>query len=227
MIWFGGAIVSSFFLQPTVEALGAPGQPSWKHLNSAILALQGLRLRNGRTIKPGDKVLIDGASGNVGLFAVQIAKAMGAEVTGVSSTDKLDLVRSLGADHVIDYTKVDYTKAGEKYDWIVDTDSHHPILSIRRALRANSVYVTLGGTTSTLFSALLVAPAISTATDKWMGLLLWWKPFKAEDVATLLELIAAGKVKPVIDRRFPLSEVADALRWVDEGHARGKVIVTV
>jgi NADPH:quinone reductase-like Zn-dependent oxidoreductase len=195
--------------------------------HSAILALQGLRLRNGRTIKPGDKVLIDGASGNVGPFAVQIAKALGAEVTGVSSRDKMDMVRALGADHVIDYTKVDYTKAGDRYDWIVDTDSHHSLFSVRRALRPKGVYVTLGGTTSTLISALLVAPLISRATDKWIGLLLWWKPFKAEDVATLRELIAAGKVKPVIDRRFPLAEVADALRWVDEGRARGKVIITV
>ena len=195
--------------------------------HSAILALQGLRLRDGRTVTPGDKVLIDGASGNVGPFAVQIAKALGAEVTGVSSTDKMDFVRSLGADHVIDYTKVDYTRAGERYDWIVDTDSHHSLFSIRRALKPKGVYVTLGGTTSTLFSALLVAPLISRATDNRMGLLLWWKPFNAEDVATLVGLIAAGKVKPVIDRRFPLSEVADALRYVDEGHARGKVIVTV
>jgi NADPH:quinone reductase-like Zn-dependent oxidoreductase len=195
--------------------------------HSAILALQGLRLRNGRTIRPGDRVLIDGASGNVGPFAVQVAKALGAVVTGVSSTDKMDLVRSLGADHVLDYTKVDYTKAGERYDWIVDTDSHHSLFSIRRALRPKGVYVTLGGTTSTLFSALLVAPVISKATDKGMGLLLWWKPFKAEDVATLKELIAAGKLKPVIDRRFPLSEVVDALRYVDEGRARGKVVINI
>jgi NADPH:quinone reductase-like Zn-dependent oxidoreductase len=195
--------------------------------HSAILALQGLRLRNGRTIKPGDRVLIDGASGNVGPFAVQIAKALGAEVTGVSSSDKMDMVRAMRADHVIDYTKVDYTKAGDRYDWIVDTDSHHSLFSVRRALRPKGVYVTLGGTTSTLISALLVAPLLSRATDKWIGLLLWWKPFKAEDVATLKELIATGKVKPVIDRRFPLAEVADALRWVDEGRARGKVIITV
>lgn len=195
--------------------------------HSAILALQGLRLRNGRTIKPGDKVLIDGASGNVGPFAVQMAKALGAEVTGVSSADKMDLVRSLGADYVIDYTKVDYTRAGERYDWIVDTDSHHSIFSIRRALRPNGVYVTLGGTTSTLSAALLIGPIISRATHRWMGLLLWWKPFNAADVATLKELIADGKVKPVIDRRFPLSEVVDALRWVHEGRARGKVIITM
>ena len=195
--------------------------------HSAILAVQALRLRNGRTIGSGDKVLIDGASGNVGPFAVQIAKSMGAEVTGVCSPAKVDFVRSLGADHVIDYTQVDYTATGERYDWIVDTDSHHSILRIRRALRPGGVYVTLGGTSLPIFDAMLVGPLISLASSKWTGLLLWWKPFKAEDVATLKELIAAGKVKPVIDRRFPLSEVVEALRYVADGHARGKVIVTV
>jgi len=194
--------------------------------HSAILAIQGLRLRNGRTPRLGDKVLIDGASGNVGPFAVQIAKSMGAEVTGVSSTAKMDLVLSLGADHVLDYTKVDYTKEGERYDWIVDTDSHHSILSVRRALKPNGVYVTLGGTSLPIFAGMLVGPLISRFSDRWSGLMLWWKPFKTEDVATLKELIAAGKLKPVIDRRYPLSEVVDALRWVNDGHARGKVVIT-
>jgi NADPH:quinone reductase-like Zn-dependent oxidoreductase len=195
--------------------------------HSAILAVQGLRLRDGRTVQPGDKVLIDGASGNVGPFAVQIAKSFGAEVTGVCSTAKMDFVRSLGADEVLDYAKVDYTRTGERYDWIVDTDSHHPILGIRRALRPNGVYVTLGGTAFPIFAALLVGAVISKATDKWMGLLIWWKPFKVEDVETLKALIAAGKVKPVIDRRFPLSEVVAALRYVDDGRASGKVVITV
>jgi NADPH:quinone reductase-like Zn-dependent oxidoreductase len=194
--------------------------------HSAILAIQGLRLRNGRTPRPGDKVLIDGASGNVGPFTVQIAKSMGAEVTGVSSTAKMDLVRSLGADHVLDYTKVDYTRASERYDWIVDTDSHHSILSVRRALKPNGVYVTLGGTSLPIFAGMLVGPLISRFSDRWSGLMVWWKPFKTEDVATLKELIAAGKVKPVIDRRYPLTEVVDALRWVNDGHARGKVVIT-
>ncbi len=195
--------------------------------HSAILALQGLRRRNGRTIKPGDKVLIDGASGNVGPFAVQIAKSMGAEVTGVSSTDKMDMVRSLGADHVIDYTKVDYTKSGERYDWIVDTDSHHSIFRVRRALRPNGVYVTLGGESGPIFRGLVVGPLASLFSDKWTGLLIWWKPMHRPDVETLKELIAAGKVKPVIDRRYPLSQVVEALRHVDEGRARGKIVITM
>ncbi len=195
--------------------------------HSAILAVQGLRLRNGRTIRPGDRVLVDGASGNVGPFAVQIAKSLGAEVTGVCSTAKTDFVSSLGTDHVIDYTKVDYTRTGERYDWIVDTDSHHSILRVRRALRRNGVYVTLGGTSIPLFASMLLGPLISVGSDKWTGLLLWWKPFNPTDVATLKELIAAGKVAPVIDRRFPLSEVVDALRYVDDGRARGKVVITM
>jgi len=195
--------------------------------HSAILAVQALRRRDGRTVGAGAKVLIVGASGNVGPFAVQIAKTLGAEVTGVCHTDKMDLVRSLGADHVIDYTAGDYTTTGERYDWIVDTDSHLSILRSRRALRPKGTYVTLGGSTRTIFQALLLGPVISIATGKWMGLLLWWKPFNPADVATVKELIAAGKVAPVIDRRFPLSEVVDALRYVDEGRARGKVIVTI
>jgi NADPH:quinone reductase-like Zn-dependent oxidoreductase len=195
--------------------------------HSGVLAVQGLRLRNGRTVRPGDRVLIDGASGNVGPFAVQIAKSLGAEVTGVCSAAKVDFVRSLGADHVIDYTDVDYTKTGERYDWIVDTDSHHPILSIRNALRPNGVYVTLGGTARPILAALLMGAVISRATDQWMGLLIWWKPFKVEDVATLTDLISAGKVQPRIDRLFSLDDAVEALRWVDEGHARGKVVITV
>jgi NADPH:quinone reductase-like Zn-dependent oxidoreductase len=194
--------------------------------HSAVLAVQGLRRRGGRTIGPGARVLIDGASGNVGPFAVQIAKARGAEVTGVCRTEKMEFVRSLGADHVLDYTAVDYTTTGERYDWIVDTDSHHSILAVRRALRPNGVYVTLGGTTASILGSLLLGPLISRFSDRWSGLLLWWKPFNPPDVATVTDLIAAGRVTPVIDRRYPLSEVVDALRWVDDGHARGKVLLT-
>jgi len=194
--------------------------------HSAILALQGLRLRNGRTVGPGDKVLVSGASGNVGPFAVQIAKSLGAEVTGVCSPAKVEFVRSLGADHVIDYTTTDYTATGARYDWIIDTDSHHSILRVRRALRPKGVYVTLGGTSLPILSALVLGPLISKARGATTGLMLWWKPFDPADVATLLELIAAGKVRPVIDRRYPLREIVEALRYVNEGRASGKVVIT-
>jgi NADPH:quinone reductase-like Zn-dependent oxidoreductase len=193
--------------------------------HSAVLALQGLRLRRGRSVQAGMKVLIDGASGNVGPFAIQIAKALGAEVTGVAHGDKLDFVRSLGADHAIDYTTVDYTKADERYDWIVAVDAHYPILRMRRVLRPNGVYITLGGTTSSILGGALVGPLTSRFSDKWTGLMLWWKPMHRPDVETLKGLIAAGRLRPVIDRRYPLGQVVEALRWVEDGHARGKVIV--
>ena len=195
--------------------------------HSAILALQGLRLRNGRMVRPGQRVLIDGASGNVGPFAIQIAKSLGAEVSATCRTSKMEFVRSLGADRVIDYTKVDYTRTGERYDWIMATDSHHSIFSVRRALRPGGAYVTLGGPASALFTAGLLGPLTSVIGDKSVGLMFWWKPFKAEDVQALKGLIADGKVKPAIDRRFTLDEVVEALRHVDEGRARGKVVITV
>ena len=193
--------------------------------HSAVLGVQGLRLRDGRTPKAGDKVLIDGASGNVGPFAVQIAKAMGAEVTGVARREKLDFVRSLGADHVIDYTATDYTTTGERYDWIVDVDSHHSVLAIRKALERGGVYVTLGGTGRTILAAILLGLIVSRLTGTHMGLLIWWKPFNPPDVKRVTDLIAAGKLRPAIDRRFPLDQIVDALRWVDDGRARGKVLV--
>ena len=194
--------------------------------HSAVLAIQGLR-QGSRTVGSGDKLLVVGASGNVGPFVVQIAKSRGADVTAVCRTHKMDFVRSLGADHVMDYMQVDYTRTGERYDWIVDVDAHHGILRWRDALKPKGVYVAMGGSGSWILQALLVAPIASLATGKRMGLLLGWKPFKREDVETLEELIAAGKVKPAIDRRYPLSQIVDALKWVDEGHARGKVVITI
>ena len=195
--------------------------------HSAVLAVQGLRLRDGRTIGPGDRVLIVGASGNVGPFAVQIAKGRGAEVTGIATTDKLDFVRSLGADHVIDYTKVDYTKATERYDWILDVDGRHSLLQARRALRPKGVFVHLGGSGGRILQSIALGLVLRLATGKRLGLLLWWKPFNPPDVDVLKDLIAAGTVRPVVDRRFPLADVVQALRHVDDGHARGKVLITI
>lgn len=195
--------------------------------HSAILALQAMRHRDGRTVKAGHRVLIDGASGNVGPFAVQIAKALGAEVTGVASTAKLDLVREVGADHVIDYTQVDFTTTGERYDWIVAVDPHHGLRGARRALRPNGVYMTLGGETGEILSGMVVGPLISRFSDRWSGLMLWWKPMHAPDAETLKGLIADGKLRPVIDRRYPLRQVVQALRDVEDGRARGKVVITM
>ena len=193
--------------------------------HSAVLAAQGLRRRDGSSFKPGAKVLIDGASGNVGPFAVQIAKAMDAEVTAVASGRNLEFVRALGADHVIDYETVDYTKGRERYDWIAAVDSHHSIRAARRALAPGGTYITMGGTGTTILDALLVGSLFSARSDRWSGLLLWWKPFNEPDVVRILELIRAGKLTPAIDRIFPLDQVVDALRYVDQGHPKGKVLI--
>ncbi|HEU0236726.1 MAG TPA: NAD(P)-dependent alcohol dehydrogenase [Candidatus Limnocylindrales bacterium] len=195
--------------------------------HSAVLGLQGLRRRDRQTIKPGDRVMIVGASGNVGPFAVQIAKAMGAHVTAVCSTAKVDFVRSLGADEVIDYTTTDYTRTGQRFDWIYDVDAHHSLLRWRSSLRRGGAYVTAGGSGTLIFGAMLLGGLISRATGRRMGLLLWWKPFDAGDVGRILAMIADGTLKPVLDRRFSLDEVVAALRHVDDGKAQGKVIVTI
>jgi NADPH:quinone reductase-like Zn-dependent oxidoreductase len=231
MLPFGSGAFAEYLTAPGRAFANIPDGMSFEVAatlpHSSILAIQGLRRRNGRSVQPGETVLIDGASGNVGPFAVQIAKTLGAEVTGVASAGKLDFVRSLGADHVLDYRKVDYTKTGDRYDWILDTDSHHPIRAVRRALRPNGSYVTLGGTAWPIVQGMVVGPLLSLFSDRWSGLMLWWKPFDRDDLRTITDLIASGKIKPVIDRRFPLSDVVEALRWVADGHAAGKVVITV
>ncbi len=192
---------------------------------SAILALQGLRGK--RRIQPGHKVLINGAGGNVGPFAVQIAKHLGAEVTGVDSTGKLDMVRSVGADHVIDYTREDFTVNGQRYDYVLDAAARRSIFDCSRALNPGGVYVLLGGSTRPALQAALLGPLISIAGSKKMGVMWWWRPFKQEDVAFLNELIEAGALAAVIDRRFPLSAAPEALRYLEEGRFRGKVVIAV
>jgi NADPH:quinone reductase-like Zn-dependent oxidoreductase len=194
--------------------------------HSAVLALQGLRLRRGRTFKPGAEVLIVGASGNVGPFAIQIAKSRGAAVTGVARTEKLDFVRSLGADEVIDYRSVDYTATGRRFDWIVDVDAHHSVWKWRHSLKPGGAYVAMGGSAGWFGKTLIHGPLLTLLTRRSMGLMLSWKPFNSADVDELKRLMAAGELKPHIDRVFPLSEVVAALRWVDDGHAKGKVVIT-
>jgi NADPH:quinone reductase-like Zn-dependent oxidoreductase len=209
-------------LQAMPEGLGFEEAATLPH--SALLALQGLRMRDGRGVRPGDRVLVVGASGNVGPFAVQIAKSMGARVTGVARTEKLDFVRSIGADEVIDYTTTDYTRPAEPYDWIVDVDPHRSIAAFRRALRRGGTYVSLGGSTSWMLQSIVLTP-LARLGGRRMGLFLGWRPFHRDDVAELKALLAAGTVRPHIDRRYPLDQVVEALRWVDDGHARGKVLV--
>ncbi len=190
---------------------------------AAFTALQGLRDK-GR-IQPGQKVLINGASGGVGTFAVQIAKSFGAEVTAVCSTRNLEMARSIGAVHVIDYTQEDFTKNGQRYDLIIAANGYHPILDYRRALSPGGIYVVLGGSMAQIFQGMLLGPLVSRIGSQKMGVILAHSNQK--DLVFLKELLEAGKVVPVIDRCYPLSEVAEAMRYLVEEHARGKVIITV
>jgi len=190
---------------------------------AAVTALQGLRDKG--QIQPGHKVLIHGASGGVGTFAVQIAKAFRAEVTAVCSTRKVDLVRSIGADHVIDYTQEDFTKNGQRYDLILAANGNRSMFAYKRALAPKGRYVVTGGSMAQLFQAMLLGPLLSTAGRQNMGNVLA-RP-NQKDLACMKELLEAGKVIPVIDRCYPLSETAEAIRYLEAGHARGKVVITV
>lgn len=188
---------------------------------SALTALHGLR--DAGRVKPGQKVLINGASGGVGTFAVQIAKAFGAEVTGVCSRRNVDMVRSIGADHVIDYTREDFTRGGQKYDLILDQVANHPLSACRRVLTSRGVHIPnsahsgMGYIVKTFLSSLFLRrqgrPYVVSPSN--------------EDLVVLTELIEAGKVTPVIDRRYPLRETPEAFRYLDKEHARGKVVITM
>jgi NADPH:quinone reductase-like Zn-dependent oxidoreductase len=187
---------------------------------AAVLALQGLR--KGQ-IQPGQKVLINGAGGGVGTFGMQIAKSFGAEVTGVDSTGKLDMVRSIGADQVIDYTKEDFTKSGRRYDLILDVVVYRSIFDYKRALSPKGIFVMIGGSIPRVFLIALTAPLITRSKK----LVILAHKSNSKDLIFMNDLFEAGKVAPVIDRRYPLSEVAEALRYFGKGHVQGKVVVTV
>jgi NADPH:quinone reductase-like Zn-dependent oxidoreductase len=196
---------------------------------AGLTALQGLR-DHGK-VQPGQKVLINGASGGVGTFAVQIAKNLGAEVTGVCSGRNADMVRSLGADHVIDYTKEDFTKGNERYDVILDNVGTQPLSGFRRVLKPNGILVMVGGggpndgkwvgPMARPIKAMLMSPF----TSQKMGMMLA-EP-NQKDLNLVAEMMDSGKVKPVIDRTYPLSQIREAMAYLEQGHARGKVIITV
>jgi NADPH:quinone reductase-like Zn-dependent oxidoreductase len=194
---------------------------------SALTALQAVRDR-GR-VQAGQKVLVIGASGGVGTFAVQIAKAAGAEVTGVSSTAKLDLVRSLGADHVIDYTRDDITAGGHRYDVILDTGGHRPLSELRRALTPRGTLVIVGSETGGRWlggsDRQLRALMLSRFTSQRLTTLICSE--NTQDLRALTELIESGQVRPVIDRTYPLSQIPQAIQYLRDGHAQGKVVVNL
>jgi NADPH:quinone reductase-like Zn-dependent oxidoreductase len=190
---------------------------------AGVIAWQGIRVKG--QVQPGQKVLINGAGGGGGSFAVQLAKLGGAEVTGVDHPGKLEFLRSLGADHVIDYTREDFTKTGKQYDLILDLIAHRSVFAYARALRPNGTYFFVGGAVAVLFQSLLLGPWIKRATGKNIRLLV--VPQNRQDLVSIAALCEAGQVSPVIDRRYALSEVPEALRYVGEGRHKGKVVITV
>ena len=190
---------------------------------AAVIALQGIRDKG--QVQPGQTVLINGAGGGAGTFAVQLAKLYGAEVTGVDNTGKLDFMRSLGADHVIDYTREDFTKNGKQYDLILDIVAHRSVFAYKRALRSNGSYFLTGGSVATILQILLLGPWISMIESKKIRILAV-RP-NTEDVDFVKEHIEAGRVMPIIDKTFPLSEVPEAIGYVGDGRAQGKVVITV
>jgi len=190
---------------------------------AAITALQGLGVQG--QIQPGEKVLINGASGGVGTFAVQIAKSFGAEVTGVCSTKKMDKLSALGADRVIDYTQEDFTKSGHTYDLIFATGGDHPLWDYMRALSPTGQYICVGGSSAQYFQALLLGSLVSMLGRKKLGVVLP-RP-NQKDLIFLMKLVETGKVIPVIDRSYPLHETGAAIRHLEKGDAFGKVIITV
>lgn len=188
---------------------------------AALVALQGLREKG--QIQAGQKVLISGASGGIGTFAVQLAKYFGAEVTAVVSTRNIDMARTLGADHVIDYTREDFTRSGQQYDLIIATVGERSIFDYKRALSPTGIYVATGGSLKQIFQAMLLGPMVAGSGRKMMSLLQ--KPNK--DLSFVKELLEAGKIKPVIDRCYAFSEIPEALRYYAAGRARGKVVISV
>jgi len=193
---------------------------------AAVTALQALR--NKGKVQPGQKVLVNGASGGVGTFAVQIAKSLGAEVTGVCSTRNVEMVRSIGADHVIDYTKEDFTKSGQRYDVMLDNVGNRSLSECRSVLNPQGKYVMIGGESGRWIDPLprmVAAQLMARFVSQEMGMML--AHVRKEDLATLGDLMQSGKVTPVIDRRYRLSEVPAAIRYLEQGHARGKVVISL
>jgi NADPH:quinone reductase-like Zn-dependent oxidoreductase len=170
--------------------------------------------------------LINGAGGGVGPFAIQIAKHFGAEVTGVDSTKKLNFLHSIGADHVIDYTKEDFTKNGQKYDFILDIAGYHSVFDYKRALNSKGIYSIVGGSRLSIFQVVFLGSLISLTGDKKIGLMTW-KPNKKEDLIFIKELIESGKLVPVIDKTYPLTNGVAAFKHFEEGKPRGKIVITM
>jgi NADPH:quinone reductase-like Zn-dependent oxidoreductase len=190
---------------------------------AALTALQGLR--DCGKIQPGHKVLVNGAAGGVGTFAVQMAKAFGADVTAVCSTRNLEQARQLGADRVIDYTKENFTQNGQKYDLIFAANGYHPLSAYKQSLTPKGIYVMAGGKPAQMFEVLLLGGLFSEKDGRKLGSVS--AHMNQEDLQTIKEMLEAGKIVPAIDRRYPLRETAEALRYLGTGHARAKIVVNI
>lgn len=190
---------------------------------AGVIALQGIRDKG--KVEPGQQVLINGAGGGAGMFAIQLAKLYGAEVTGVDNAEKLEFMRSLGADHVIDYTREDFTQNGRQYDFILDLIAYRSAFAYARALKSNGKYYAVGGSVATFLQFFLFGPWIRRRSGKHVRLLMVER--NREDLATITELCTAGKIVPVIDKTYPLENVPEALSFLGEGHAKGKVVIRV
>jgi NADPH:quinone reductase-like Zn-dependent oxidoreductase len=182
-------------------------------------------MRDQGHLQPGQKVLINGASGGVGTFAVQIARALGAEVTAVCSKRNVEMAHSLGADHVIDYTREDFTQNGQRYDLILAVNGYQPLSAYLRALTPQGIYVFVGGSPAQTFQSLFLGPVLSKNGGKMMTSMM--KKANHADLLFIRELLESGAFRPVLDECYPLSQTADAFRYFEKGHARGKVVITV
>lgn len=234
--WHNGGAFAEYVSVPQ-EAL-APKPENITFEQAAAVPTSGLialhNLPDEGRLRPGQSVLVNGAGGGVGAFAVQIAKAYGADVTGVDSTRKLEMVSSLGADHVIDYTREDFTRSGERYDLIFDIPGNHPFSDCRRALTPEGTYVLIGhdrfgqgagrwlGSIPRVLKLVVLSPFVSGLPTPNFSM-----PDKRDSMAVLKEFLESGKLMPVIDRTYPLAEAPEALRYLEEGHAKGKVVITV
>lgn len=227
----GRSTFAEYAVAPEKKLVPKPASITFEQ--AAAVAISGLTalqaVRDQGQVKPGQKVLVIGASGGVGTYAVQIAKAFGAEVTGVCSTTKVDLVRSLGADHVIDYTSEDFTETESSYDVILDIGGNTKTARLRRALTPEGTLVFVGGETGGKWLGGMQRQIRASLLSMFVGqdLKMFVSKEKHEDMLTLTELIEAGKVTPAVERTYPLSEVPKAIRHIEEGHARGKLVITV
>jgi NADPH:quinone reductase-like Zn-dependent oxidoreductase len=224
---FGHGAFAEYVCAPETAFASLPAEVTFDEAatvpHSAVLALQGVRAKG--QVEPGQNVLINGAGGCVGPFAVQIAKSFGAKVTAVDHAEKLEMMRSAGADHVVDYTKEDFTDNGQRYDLILDIAAQRSILHYRRSLAPRGSYVRVGGSVSGFVMALLIGAWISLIGTKRMGVFMW-RPNNKDDLEFLKGLLETGRIVPIMGRRFTLREVPEAIKYVEDGHSRGNVVIT-